>query len=123
MLVAEKKHHIETHIYGKGADYLVNILRQSLPNLEVTYESENDEEYIDSESSEWYMRITETMTPGVILRIRRENSGMTQVALSQKSGIAVPNISLMESGKRNIGLKTAKKLSAALNCNVADFFL
>ena len=122
MLVAEKKHHIETYIYGKGADYLISILRQTLPDLEVTYESERDEEYIDSESSEWYKNVKETMTPGVILRIRRENLGMTQIALSQKTGIAVPNISMMEAGKRSIGLKTAKKLSAALNCGTADFF-
>ena len=123
MLVAEKKHHIESHIYGRGADYLVSILKKTLPDLEVINENdpESDEELIDSDSSEWYLEMEEEMTPGVKLRLRRENKGLTQTELSDMTGIAIPNISLMEKDKRNIGLKTAKKLASALGCNAADF--
>ncbi len=123
MLVAEKKHHIETHITGRGADFLVDILKQQLPDLEVMDydDEEDDEEFIDSESSDWYREMQKKMTPGIILRIRRENKCLTQTQLSEITGIAVPNISLMESGKRNIGVRTAKKLAKALSCSAGDF--
>ncbi|WP_287283516.1 helix-turn-helix transcriptional regulator [Treponema sp.] len=41
----------------------------------------------------------------------RENKGWTQKELSERTGIAIPNISLMEAGKRPIGARTAKKLA------------
>lgn len=123
MLVAEKKHHIETYIYGRGADFLVEIIKKTLPDLEVTLEPEecSDDRLISSDSSEWYNSIRKTITPGVRLRIRRENRGMTQTELSEATGIAIPNISLMESDKRGIGLRTAKKLASVLGCSVSEF--
>ena len=120
MLVAEKKHHIETHIYGQGADYIINILKNKLPDLVVT---DDDEELITISSSDWYNEMAEQMTPGTSLRVRRENMGLTQTELSEKTGIAVPNISLMEAGKRVIGLRTARKLANALNCSIDNFLM
>ena len=124
MLVAEKTHHINTYIYGQGADYILEILRSSLPSIEILPAEEGedgDEEYTVISQSEWFKDMTEKVTPGVRLRIRRENKGMTQRELSEKSGVAIPNISLMESGKRSIGLKSAKKLAEALECDISDF--
>ena len=124
MLVAEKKHHIETHIYGRGADYLIEIIRKTLPDIEVTYEdSGSDDDYIDSEHSDWYYNMKSQMTSGINLRIRRENKGLSKTELSKKTGIAVPNISLMESDKRCIGIRTARKLASALDCRYTDFIL
>ena len=120
MLVAEKKHHIESRIYGRGAEYLVEIIRKTLPELEVSYE-EADEDYVSIDSSEWYKEMKERMTPGAILRIRRENKGLSQTELSEITGIAIPNISLMESDKRTIGLRIARKLADALDCRYTDF--
>lgn len=37
------------------------------------------------------------------------------------TGIAVPNISKMEKGSRNIGANTARKLAAVLECDISDF--
>ncbi|MBO6176574.1 MAG: helix-turn-helix transcriptional regulator [Treponema sp.] len=51
----------------------------------------------------------------------RENKGWTQKELSERTGIAIPNISLMEAGKRPIGARTAKKLAEALGCDAGDF--
>ena len=124
MLVAEKTHHINTYIYGQGADYIVEVLKKAIPTIEVLTEDsteEEGEEFSVVAESEWFSKMAEEMTPGVRLRIRRENKGMTQAELSEKTGVAIPNISLMESGKRPIGLKTAKKLSQALGCSVNDF--
>lgn len=125
MLVAEKKHRIKSHIYGEGAEYIVTILRQSLPDL-VVIEDENEleedgEELIPIESSDWYKQMEVKMTPGKVLRSRREYKDMTQAELSDMTGIPVPNISLMEADKRGIGLRTAKKLGEALGCSFSCF--
>ncbi len=126
MLVAEKKHHIESYIYGQGAEYIVSILKQKLPELEIISSDEynpEDEELINANDSEWYQSMSTRMTPGTMLKIRRENKGWTQTELSEKTGIAIPNISLMEAGKRVIGLRTARKLASALGCNVDNFLM
>ena len=123
MQVAEKKHHIETYIYGRGAGYIVDILKRELPDLEVVRDvnASEEDEMIDCSESRWYKKMESEMTPGIILRIRRENMGLTQAELSRLTGIAISNISSMESDKRSIGSKTAKKLAEILNCSVADF--
>lgn len=126
MLVAEKTHHINTYIYGQGSDYVIQILREKLPDIQVLQEQEDagspdDDEYIDSGDSEIMKEIEKQIKPGDVLKIRRENKEWSQTELSQCSGIAVPNISLMEAGKRPIGARTAKKLALALGCDVSDF--
>lgn len=124
MLVAEKTHHINTYIYGQGSDYVIQILREKLPDIQVLKEDESspdDDEYIDSRDSEIMKEIEQQITPGDVLKIRRENREWSQAELSQRSGIAVPNISLMEAGKRPVGARTAKKLALALGCDVSDF--
>ncbi len=124
MLVAEKTHHINTYIYGQGSDYVIQILREKLPDIQVLQEEENspdDEEYINSRDSEVMKEIERQIKPGDVLKIRRENREWSQAELSQRSGIAIPNISLMEAGKRPIGARTAKKLALALDCDVSDF--
>ena len=124
MLVAEKTHHINSYIYGQGSEYLVSMLQKAMPGLEVLPEERlvaDDEEYEEISASEWFDEIAGTVTPGLMLRIRRENKGWTQAELSQKSGIAIPNISLMEAGKRNIGIRSAKRLADSLGCEVTDF--
>ena len=126
MLVAEKTHHINSFVYGQGADFLISILKKQLPELEVIpqeseEESPDDEEYVEVADSDWYKGISARMTPGDYLVVRRENRGWTQKELSERTGIAVPNISLMEAGKRPIGARTARKLAEALGCDVSNF--
>ena len=124
MLVAEKTHHINSYIYGQGAEYLVSMLQKTLPDIEILPEEKStsdDEEYESIPGSAWFKEMSETITPGTILRIRRESKGWTQAELSQKCGIAIPNISLMEAGKRTIGIRSAKKLAISLECDVSDF--
>lgn len=58
---------------------------------------------------------------GKTLAVYRRNAEFTQKELSEKTGIAVPNISQMENGKWPIGATTAKKLAKVLNCNISDF--
>ena len=53
--------------------------------------------------------------PGVLLSGARYREGMTQVQLSEKTGIPRRHISEMENGKRTIGKQNARKLGTALH--------
>jgi Helix-turn-helix len=54
---------------------------------------------------------------GTLLSGYRHREGLTQVQLSEATGIPQRHISEMESGKRIIGKESAKKLGAALHCD------
>ncbi len=77
--------------------------------------------YVNAKDTKWYKETKAAWHPGITLRIRRENAGMTQAQLAQASGLAISNISAMENGKRPIGLAVARKLAAALGRPVSDF--
>lgn len=49
-----------------------------------------------------------------LLKEQRKRMGLTLAHLSRLTEIAVPNLSAIESGKRPIGIATAKKLAKAL---------
>ena len=59
--------------------------------------------------------------PGVALRGARVKEGISQTELASKLGIPPSNISEMESGKRPIGKKMAKRLSKALTVDYRLF--
>jgi DNA-binding XRE family transcriptional regulator len=71
--------------------------------------------------TKWYKDTKAAWHPGITLRIRRENAGLTQARLAQLAGLTVSNISAMENGRRPIGLAVAKRLAAALDRSVSDF--
>ena len=48
----------------------------------------------------------------------REAVGMTQVQLSESTGIYQSNINRIEKGKYNVGLDILSKISAALGCEI-----
>lgn len=122
MLAVEKARHIDVSIFGEGTDVVADILMKSIPGIKITpaVSADDDEQYEEIKDSDWYKRIKELTRPGDVLRIRRENADMTQAQLSEKSGVAIPNISLMEAGKRPIGPRVAKKLASALDIDYKD---
>ncbi len=59
--------------------------------------------------------------PASILRGARDKAGITQIQLSELTGIPQRHISEMEQGKRPIGKVSAQKLAAALNIDYRLF--
>lgn len=59
--------------------------------------------------------------PAAILRGSRVKEGLTQVQLSEMTGIPRRHISEMETGKRPIGKESAKKFAKALSCDYRVF--
>ena len=126
MLAVEKTHHIKLQMFGSGLDLVQCALRREYTEMEFSYDfesSENpeDEEYVDSRDSEIMKAIESRMTAGDVLLIRRENKGWTQAELSARTGIAIPNISLMEAGKRPIGARTAKETALIFLMQMGSF--
>ena len=66
------------------------------------------------------LRPGEPVSAGV-LRGARGTAELTQVRLSEKTGIPQRHISEMERGKRPIGKETARKLAAALKTDYRVF--
>ncbi|MFT4091878.1 MAG: helix-turn-helix transcriptional regulator [Asticcacaulis sp.] len=69
-------------------------------------------EYIAMTKEEW-ARIRAGESP---VRVVREHRGLTQKALSDASGVAAPEISAIEAGKRRGSVDTLKALAKALGC-------
>ena len=59
--------------------------------------------------------------PGIVLSGIRMREELTQAELAEKTGLPQSHISEMESGKRPIGVKTAKILGKALNVGYKVF--
>ncbi len=70
---------------------------------------------------EMFKEYSDEELPSVVLRGARFREGVTQAVLSETSGIPQGHISEMESGKRGIGVKTAKKLGQALKIGYKVF--
>ena len=77
-----------------------------------------------SDSVPWreaYPEFTEEQLIGRALAGARYREGLTQVQLSEKTGIPQRHISEMENGKRAIGKELAKRLEKALNISYRVF--
>ncbi len=117
MLVVEKARHIEVEIRGPGSDAVLSILRREMPDLETV----GDDEYESLAGSTWFKDIAAGVTPGMSLRVYRDNAGWTQAQLSEKTGIPVPHISGMEHDNRPIGKVSARKFAEAFGTDFRRF--
>lgn len=118
MQVVAKMPRIDVKMDGVGVEEVISIIKASIPNVVIT-----EDEPQDIDGWGYYHEMKARLTPAKILKIRRENAGLSQAALSERSGIASSNIAMMETGKRNIGARSAKKLAAALGCGAGDFMI
>ena len=56
-------------------------------------------------------------TPGYYLKLYRQRAGLTQVQLSDQTGIRQHHLSEMENNKRVMGKTMARKLAQILDCD------
>ena len=98
-------------IEGELPEDVVAYLRSRFDDVEV----ENTDELVDWFETDLHRRISERMNGGDVIRVYRENAGLTQKALAAKLGVKRPNVTAMERGKRPIGKAMADKLSKVFN--------
>ena len=122
LAVVKKPHTKQTLFEVKGEIPLdvLNFLEQTFgQNVEVV---EEDEATVNLFETDWYQEIRQTIAPGEIVRIYRENVGMTQAELGEKLGnLTRQKISDIEHNRRNISKGVARKLSQIFNVPVERF--
>ena len=116
MQAVVKTPHIEINIKGDMIPQkLINLLQEEY-GAEVKVSENEEDQLVNVVETEWYKGIKKNLTPGGVMRIYRENRGMTQTKLGELlGGIPRQHVSNMETGKRAISLNTAKKLAKLLN--------
>ena len=123
MLAVVKKPHTKTTLFEiKGnipAGIMEYLHREFGQNVEIVDENE---ELVNIFDTHWYKAIKKNISPGDILRIYRQNLGLTQTELGQKLGkFTRQKISDMENNKRSISKAVAKKLSKIFDVPIERF--
>lgn len=121
MQVVEKTRHINAIFNGHGIPLIKEAILKAYPNAQII-EDENDDELLEEwKTTDVAKEIKARKTPGRILSIYRERSGLTLVQLAEIVGTKYTNLSAMENNRRTIGLAMAKKLGKALNVDYTKF--
>jgi len=123
MLAVVKKHRTEETLFRvkgdiphKVTDYLA---REFGPDFEIP---EAEEEFVNIFETDWYREISAATTPGDVLKIYRENIGLTQAELGRKLGeFTAHEISDMEADKSCISREAAEKLSSFFEVPISRF--
>ena len=96
-----------------------------IANMTKAYEILKPLGFVDaSDSVPWrdaYPEYSEAQLVGKALAGARDREGLTQIQLSELTGIPQRHISEMENGKRPIGKEMAKRLGKALNIGYKVF--
>ena len=121
MLAVVKTPRTNIRIKGQISNRLMEVLVAEYgKDVELTRDSED--ELMDVFQTDWYKNTTKSMTPGVYMKIFRENRKMTQTELGKVlGGLPRQHISNMENGSRPISKKIALKLSKVFDVSVERF--
>jgi len=119
MQAVVKTPHIEINIKGDMIPpKLINFLQEEY-GAEVKVSENEEDQLFNVAETNWYKGIKKNLMPGDVMKIYRENRGMTQAKLGELlGGIPRQHVSNMETGKRAISLNTAKKLAKILNISI-----
>jgi len=121
MLAVVKTPLIRIQIKGRIPTRLISLLRDEY-GTQVRLVPDKDDELVDVFQTDWYRKIKKTLTPGVNMRIYRQNHRLTQVQLGERlGGIPKQHISNMENDRRPISKKTAMKLARLFHVSVEKF--
>ncbi|MCP4402784.1 MAG: helix-turn-helix transcriptional regulator [bacterium] len=124
MLAVVKKPHTEQTLFEVKGDIpsqVLHYLTQTFgQNVEVC---EPDEEQVDIFSTTWYQGVQAQTTPGEILKMYRENRGMSQAELGHELGETWTRqkISDLEHNRRHVSKNIGKKLSQIFGVPVERF--
>lgn len=118
MQVHVKTPHTDIRIQGEIPPSILEALRNEYGNaLEL---QDINEEVFEIRDTDWFQHLQ--VKPGEVLRIYRENAGMSQAQLGARlGGIPRQAVSGMERGRRAISLSTAKKLAAIFQVPASRF--
>ncbi len=124
MLAVVKKPHTKQPLFEVKGDIPAQVLQYLAQTFGQDVEvCEPDEETIDLFGTKWYHDVCAQTTPGEILKMYRENSGMSQAALGRQIGETWTRqkISDLEHNRRQISKEVGKKLSQIFSVPIDRF--
>lgn len=120
MLAIAKTPHIDLRIHGYIPPNLLSLLKEEYGrSLHVVHE--DDDEWVDWDSTDLAKELKARRTPGKAIRIYRENFRWTQAQLGEKLGVKASFVSDMENGRRAVSKQMAKTLSKLFGISVERF--
>ena len=121
MLAVVKTPRTSIRIKGKISNKLMEVLVSEY-GKDVQLTRDPEDELVDVFQTEWYKNTKKTMTPGIYMKIYRENRKITQTELGKiLGGLPRQHVSNMENGVRPISKKIAMKLAKAFDVSVEKF--
>ena len=121
MLAVVKTPRTSIRIKGKISNKLIEVLVSEY-GKDVQLTRDPEDELVDVFQTDWYKNTKKTMTPGIYMKIYRENRKMTQTELGKiLGGLPRQHVSNMENGVRPISKKIAMKLAKAFDVSVEKF--
>ena len=120
ILVRTKKVNINVRGLKKNSKIVKAIKNEYGEKIKIIENKED--ELIPVRESDWYKKMVKKKTPGMAMRVYRDNMGLTQSQLGEKlGGISRQNISGMENDRRPISKKLAKELSKLFGTSIDKF--
>jgi DNA-binding XRE family transcriptional regulator len=116
MRLIDEEHGIDL-IIRSGEKEVLALLRKAFPDIRVVEEESWVEADCVGESAVY--SASGSGSPSRLLMYRKRR-GMTQGALAERAGIKREALSMLENGKRNLGVNLAKKLAPALGVDYKD---
>jgi DNA-binding XRE family transcriptional regulator len=121
MLAVVKTLRTSVRIKGQISKKLIEVLIAEY-GKDIQFTRDPEDELVDVFQTDWYKKTKKTMTPGIYMKIFRENRNMTQAQLGKKlGGMPRQHVSNMENGLRPISKKIALKLSEVFDVSVEKF--
>ncbi len=124
MLAVVKKPHTNQTLFEVKGEIPSQVLQYLTQTFGQDFEvCDPDEEQIDLFGTAWYQEVSTHTTPGEILKIYRENRGMSQAELGHRLGMTWTRqkISDLEHNRRQISKEIGKKLSRIFGVPVERF--
>ena len=122
MLAVVKKPHTKQTLFEVKGEIPSSVLTYLEKTFGQDVEVVLEEEYLNIFETEWYQEMQQQITAGEVLRVYRENLGLTQAELAQKIGkLTRQKISDMEHDRRSISKEIARKLSQIFKVPVERF--
>jgi DNA-binding XRE family transcriptional regulator len=116
MRLIDEEHGIDL-IIRSGEEEVLALLRKAFPDIRVfEEESWDDADYVGESAS--YSASVYGSPPRLLMY--RKRRGLTQGVLAERVGIKREALSMLENGKRNLGVNLAKKLAPALGVDYKD---
>ena len=110
MLAVAKTPRIDLKINGEISPTILRVLKKEYGKVLVINHSDKSD-MLDYHSTSLHKELKKYKSPGMCVKINRENMGLTQTQLGQKIGVKGSFISDIENGRRGISKEKAKMLS------------